>query len=98
MVEELIQESREEKVGEYVCIEYEGELYPGRVEEIVDGGLRVNTMTKCMGLGWKWPATKDELIYPWSDIESVINPSCMIAINKRGVFSVKCDQLFSRWG
>ena len=94
----MIQESREEKVGDYVCIEYKGELYPGRVEEIVDGGLQVNTMKKCMDLGWKWPATKDELIYPWSDIESVINPSCVIPINKRGEFSVKCDQLFSRWG
>ena len=44
-------------VGMIVIVNYEGELFPGRILEFVDDEVRVSCMQKSSSKGstWKWP-------------------------------------------
>ena len=41
--------------GDYVIVEYEGEIYPGKVMDRASNGVLVNVMSKYEGQRWKWP-------------------------------------------
>ena len=58
-------------IGMIVIVEYEGELFPGRVTEHVNDGVKVICMTKSTTRGstWKWPKQIDENIYPYCDVK-----------------------------
>lgn len=72
-------------VGEYVIFKYDEELYPGIIESVCEEGALISAMKKSLKL-WKWPKTKDELLYPWDDILGCIKPPKLLS--KRGLFSV----------
>ena len=58
-------------VGMHIVIEYECELFPGTITEILpDKRVRVNCIEKgCVkGSTWRWLERKDEGVYPVCDI------------------------------
>ena len=85
------------KVDDYVVIEYEGELNPGRVLDLFDGGVQVSTLAKCQGIGWKWPHPKDVLHYCWADVQCVLQSTDVTSVNKRGFSKIKCEMLEKKW-
>ena len=54
----------------YVIVEYEGELFPGKITKLVENGVKVSCMKKCLSAGstWIWPKQIDEEDYPYCDI------------------------------
>ena len=74
--------------GDYVIVEYKGEIYPGKVMDRTSNGVLVNVMSKCEGQGWKWPMSVDQLFYNWIDVKRIMNPSNITPLNNRGIFRV----------
>ena len=68
------------KVGVYVIVNYEGELFPGIVSQsgknkpISKGVIEVSTTKRVIGIHdsnfncWKWPQPKDQIAYDISEI------------------------------
>ena len=93
----LYDEKKEEeefgyKVGNFVIVEYEGELFPGEVVNVdVDGSAEVKTMAM-RGMDWAWPPKDDQCWYEKEQIKQVIQPPAPRASNSkmshRAVFSV----------
>ena len=81
------------RVGCHVIVEYEGELFPGRVEVLDIKGAVVNVMVKS-GKFWKWPDRKDEIFYPWSEIKNTIQDPDLVS--SRGMY-YKVPELEYRW-
>ena len=54
----------------YVIVEFDGELYPGDITEVIEDGVKVSSMEKygLVGSTWKWLKKMDETIYPFCDI------------------------------
>lgn len=64
------------KVGGYVVVNYEDQIFPGIILEIdkIKKEFRVNCMEK-HGPYWKWPRIEDILMYPENHIVcSIKNP------------------------
>ena len=66
----------EEQAGEFsigmlVIVEYEGELFPGRIEDILRDSVTVSCMKKCLSQGstWMWPSRIDLHDYPNDDVK-----------------------------
>jgi len=71
-------------VGDYVVVDFEGDLYPGQVISKHDGGAKIRVLHRC-GINWKWPKVVDELVYSMSQIKKKIG-SPLLA--KRGIFII----------
>ena len=52
------------KVGQYVLVNYEDELYPGQITEMRNS----DEAMKKSGVYWKWPAEADEIFYSKDEI------------------------------
>ena len=61
------------KIGEWVAVEYDGQLYPGEVTDIIGSNTQVNAMAKT-GKLWKWPEMKDLVWYSRSMVKQKILP------------------------
>lgn len=59
--------------GGWVIVEYNGQLYPGEVENIIVSNSQVNAMAKT-GKYWKWPEAKDLLWYSRDMVKGNIAP------------------------
>ena len=71
VIEDEVDEGSEDfSEGMHVIIEYEGELFPGKITEVVEEGVKVSCMEKSSSVGstWKWPAKMDEHVYPFCDV------------------------------
>ena len=66
-------------------VNYTGSLFPGNVVSVGVSGEVVKVCGKAKG--WKWPVVLDELGF-WADVVSVVPPSSVIAINKRGAYRI----------
>lgn len=71
-------------VDDFVIVDFEGELYPGKVIDISDGGLNVSVLHKS-GLNWRWPKAVDAIHYSRSEIRKKISEPLP---GKRGIFFV----------
>ena len=58
-------------IGMIVIVDYEGELFPGRILEFVGSEVRVSCMQKSSSKGstWKWPRMPDVTDYPYCDVK-----------------------------
>lgn len=73
-------------VGQYVLVNYEGELYPGKIIEIKSSDeILVSAMEKS-GVNWKWPAQCDEIYYAKDEIVQIINSPKQLG--RRGIYRV----------
>jgi hypothetical protein len=75
------------KKGDYVAVEYNGDLFPGKIIELPtndEPGPSVDCMQKHNKF-WRWPEKKDVLLYRWDDIKKAIREPKFI---RRGYFSV----------
>lgn len=81
------------KVGCYVLVEYEAELFPGVITCIMDKWITVKAMEKCKG-GWRWPEKDDVIDYERDKVVRMIN--FPVPINNRGTFRV--PELEEKWG
>ena len=79
-------------IGDYVIVSYDGELFPRKVESLLNGEAEVNVMTKS-GKYWRWPQKKDQITYTKQDVQKKIEPPK--SVNKRGCFMV--PKLESHW-
>lgn len=66
-------------VGDWVLVEYEGNLYPGETLESTKEYVTVSAMEpiEFSALGsrmWRWPRTKDVHKYPVLDVIRTIHP------------------------
>lgn len=77
--------------GDFVIIEYDGELLPGQVTAVGENGCDIRSMEKS-GINWKWPKLTDEMFYVNEDIKQKIQPPKSL---KRGVLEVA--ELKERW-
>ncbi|KAK4882296.1 hypothetical protein RN001_005615 [Aquatica leii] len=69
----------------YVIVNYDGQLYPGKILEVSEESVKVTAMAGC-GCLFKWPEKENILDYFDGDIICKINPP--ILVNKRGVYKV----------
>ncbi|XP_077976176.1 uncharacterized protein LOC144432038 [Styela clava] len=73
------------KIGDWVAVRYEGNLYPGEVTCIQNNEFKVSVMERD-GKNWKWPITQDSIFYMNTDIvEQLEKP---IPINNRGHYVI----------
>lgn len=78
--------TQQPKKGDYVIIKYEGEYFPGTVEN-VDGDLyEISTMTFSSGNKFRWPERSDKIWYQENDIEEKITVPTLA--NTRGFYRV----------
>ena len=80
--------------NQFVIVQYEGQQFPGKVTSVESEGAVVSVLTKCKRKGWKWPQTKDEMLYEWDDIITLHSPA--IPLNKRNIF--RFPDLEDIWG
>ena len=71
-------------VGEWVLVEYDGQLYPGEVIAIDNYEFTVNIMVKA-GKHWKWPDNIDQIYFPREKLIRKLNAPEVV--NVRGHFS-----------
>lgn len=69
-------------IGDYVVVQYEGNTYPGLVEDVRNSEYLVNTLHRCGG-AWRWPTVKDAIWYQ-SLIRKLKAPT---PANSRGMFA-----------
>ena len=79
------------EIGHYVLIEYEGELFPGKV--IDKGDMATVSCMTVSGGNWKWPKDSDEAKYHPAEIKRMINTPK--ALTSRGTFEV--PELRGHW-
>lgn len=51
-------------IGAYVVVQFEKKHYPGVFIQIENNQYRISAMERS-GLGWKWPAKKDDILGWW---------------------------------
>lgn len=81
-----IQDEPRFRVGDYVVVNFEGQMYPGRVTVARPEEYMVNAMARS-GKLWKWPAKKDEILYSSNEVLYKINAPQ--EVKKSGLFEVK---------
>lgn len=59
--------------GEFVCVRYDGQVFPGLIIKVESDGATVKAMKK-NGQLWKWPERDDVLKYCWDDILGKATP------------------------
>lgn len=70
------------KIGDFVIVQYEGEYFPGVVNDTNLTSALVSVMTMS-GSGWKWPNEDDEIWYKFIDVMQLIKPPEVS--NSRGI-------------
>ena len=72
-------------VGQFVVFHYEGELFPGVIEEVKTTGAKIKAMQRSLK-SWKWPQHDDVMEYDWCDVIGGIN--LPIRISPRGLYRI----------
>ena len=60
------------ELGDFVIVDYCGELYPGKVLAVAESSATVTVMYKC-GVNYKWPKPADVLPYDMANIKLKIS-------------------------
>lgn len=85
MISEDLQDISTVKKDDFVVVEYEGSMFPGKVLSKSKTGVIVSTLVPSNG-NWKWPAKEDKLFYNFCDIKRILpHPQ---PINRRGVLKI----------
>lgn len=74
-------------ISDWVVVVYDDEHFPGEITSVADddsGDVRVNVMHKA-GAYWKWPCTKDNILYKMENIIKKISPP--VVAGTRGQFN-----------
>lgn len=74
------------KVGSNVIVKYEGEYFPGRVENKDKGCYEISTMVLSTNNTFRWPEKTDKIWYGINEIVEIIKSP--IKVNNRGFFKV----------
>ncbi|XP_046988993.1 uncharacterized protein LOC124594667 [Schistocerca americana] len=74
------------KVDDFVVVNFEGKLFPGRVTEEKQEGYIVSVMERTK-MFWKWPTKEDAILYSKEEVFYTIDPPR--PVGKRGFFEVK---------
>lgn len=72
-------------LNDFVIFKYEGNYFPGQIQEIESDVLLIKSMEK-LGIHWRWPNREDVIWYRFSDVVSNIKPPGLM--NKRGIYLV----------
>jgi len=59
------------KKGDFAIVKYEGEFFPGVVNDTSQSSALVSVMVMS-GSGWKWSTSKDEIWYKYDDVMQLI--------------------------
>jgi hypothetical protein len=62
-------------VGQYVLVNYESELYPGKITEMKNDDEILITAMQKSGAHWKWPTKPNETYYSRDEIMQLIKQS-----------------------
>ena len=62
------------KIGMYVLVRYEGELWPGQITKVEQDRVRVKCFQKAAAQGsiWRWPDKPDKGFYQIGDVKQEI--------------------------
>lgn len=74
------------KGDDFVVVNFEGQLFPGRVTEVKPEGYIVSTMERTKK-NWRWPDREDAILYSKEEILYTIQSPK--PVGKRGIFEVK---------
>ncbi|KAH6936086.1 hypothetical protein HPB50_013098 [Hyalomma asiaticum] len=74
------------KVDDFVVVNFEGQLFPGRLTEVKPEGYIVSTMERSKK-NWRWPDREDAILYSKEEILYTIESPRLLG--KRGIFEVK---------
>lgn len=61
------------KIGDNVIVKYEGEYFPGVINDTGTNSALVSVMVKD-GKGWNWPVEDDEIWYKYENVIQLIKP------------------------
>ncbi|KAG8232222.1 hypothetical protein J437_LFUL011966 [Ladona fulva] len=73
-------------VDDFVVVNFEGKLFPGRVTEVKPEGYIVSTMERSK-IYWKWPAREDAILYSKEEVLYRIEPPR--PVGKRSFFEMQ---------
>lgn len=73
------------KAGDFVVVNFENQLFPGKVTDVKDEGYMVSVMVRSK-IYWKWPARPDEILYSTNEVLYSIDPPR--PVGRRGLFDV----------
>ena len=76
-------------VDDFVVVNFEGRLYPGKVTDIKLSGYMVSAM-ELTKKQWRWPTQPDEIFYSKKEVLYGINPPK--PVGKRGLFEVNMSE------
>lgn len=72
--------------GSYVIVKYEGEYFPGRIENKEADLYEISTMVLSVGNSFRWPDKTDMI---WYRKEDIIEKNCdPLLLNKRGFYKI----------
>lgn len=74
------------KGDDFVVVNFEGQLFPGRVMEVKPEGYMVSTMERTKK-NWRWPDREDTILYSKEEILYTIESPR--PVGRRGIFDVK---------
>ena len=79
------------KIGMYVLVPYEGELWPGQITKLEQDRVRVKCFQKATAQGsiWRWPDKPDEGFYQIGDVEREIETPLDIGRSSGSLMSSK---------
>ncbi|CAG9790296.1 unnamed protein product [Diatraea saccharalis] len=83
--------------GTTVVFRDEGSLFPGKIVSFLSPYYVIAAMSRSIGGGWRWPATKQMTKIKFDDIVSTVDPA-KIKIKSVGVYHLEDDLLFMEWG
>ena len=72
-------------IGDWIVVDYHGELFPGEITEFDGAEIRVNVMQKS-GKFWKWPSKRDNIFYYCKDVVKKIEPPTVAGNRGQFVF------------
>lgn len=72
-------------VGQYVIVEFEGQLYPGLVAQVKETTVNVSVFHKSGINKWKWPKERDSIDYKFEEVKQIISTPVP---GKRETFSI----------
>jgi len=78
--------TQQPKKGDYVIVMYEGEYFPGIVENVEGGLYEISTMTFSAGNTFRWPEQCDKIWYQKHSIQEKIAVPTLA--NSRGFYRI----------
>ena len=79
LIEDEVQPTLNLSMGQWVVVNYDGEMFPGEVTHIDNSDVEVSVMHRSAN-AWKWPRPEDKIFYSKTKLYVSLNHQVLQAI------------------